>query len=94
MAQPNDVREVLQYVPQFRGHTFLVLIEAGILPEPAVAETLLDLAVLEKLGVKLVLGVLGGDIKDLYDWTLECEIKAARVLHPLLPPPASPPSGA
>ncbi len=79
MAQPNDVREVLQYVPQFRGQTFLVLIEAGILPEPAVAETLLDLAVLEKLGVKLVLGVLGGDIKDLYDWTLECEIKAARV---------------
>ena len=81
MAQPNNVREVLQYVPQFRGQTFLVLIEAGILPEPAVAETLLDLAVLEKLGVKLVLGVLGGDIKDLYDWTLECEIKAARVSH-------------
>ncbi len=80
MAQPNDVREVLQYVPQFRGQTFLVLIEAGLLPEPAVAETLLDLGVLEKLGVKLVLGVLGGDIQDLYDWTLECEIKSAKVV--------------
>lgn len=55
------------------------MIEAGLLPEPAVAETLLDLAVLEDLGVKLVLGVLGGDLKDLYDWTLECEIMAARV---------------
>ena len=63
-----------------------MLIEAGLLPEPAVAETLLDLAVLEDLGVKLVLGVLGGDLKDLYDWTLECEIMAARVLRPITDP--------
>ncbi len=88
MAQPSDVREVLQYIPQFRGKVFFVLIEAGILPEPAVAETLLDLAVLEDLGVKLVLGVLGGDIKDLFDWTLECEIMAARVSRPLTSPEA------
>ncbi len=63
-----------------------MLIEAGILPEPAVAETLLDLAVLEDLGVKLILGVLGGDLKDLYDWTLECEIMAARVSRPITDP--------
>ncbi len=62
-----------------------MLIEAGLLPEPAVAETLLDLAVLEDLGVKLVLGVLGGDLKDLFDWTLECEIMAARVSRPVIP---------
>jgi amino-acid N-acetyltransferase len=67
---------------------FLVQIDAGILPEPAVAETLLDLAVLEDLGVKLVLGVLGGDLKDLYDWTLECEIMAARVSKPISDPAA------
>ncbi len=89
MAQQNDVREVLQYIPQFRGRVFLVLIEAGLLPEPAIAETLLDLAVLEDLGVKLVLGVLGGDLKDLYDWTLECEIMAARVTVPLSDPAAA-----
>jgi amino-acid N-acetyltransferase len=88
VAQSSDVREVLQYIPQFRGKVFLVLIEAGILPEPAVAETLLDLAVLEDLGVKLVLGVLGGDLKDLYDWTLECEIMAARVSKPIGDPSA------
>jgi amino-acid N-acetyltransferase len=88
MAQPSDVREVLQYIPQFRGKVFLVLIEAGLLPEPAVAETLLDLAVLEDLGVKLVLGVLGGDLKDLFDWTLECEIMAARVSRPITDPEA------
>ncbi len=90
MAQQSDVREVLQYIPQFRGKIFLVLIEAGLLPEPAVAETLLDLAVLEDLGVKLVLGVLGGDLKDLYDWTLECEIMAARVSRPISDPLAVP----
>ena len=88
MAQPSDVREVLQYIPQFRGKVFFVLIEAGLLPEPAVAETLLDLAVLEDLGVKLVLGVLGGDLKDLFDWTLECEIMAARVSRPITDPEA------
>ncbi|MFK7851028.1 MAG: GNAT family N-acetyltransferase [Akkermansiaceae bacterium] len=79
MVETNDLRAALQYIPQFRGQIFCVLIEAGLLPEPAVAETLLDLAALEKVGVKLVLGVLGGDLQDLYDWTLECEIKAARV---------------
>lgn len=83
MPQSSEVREILQYIPQFRGQVFLVLIEAGLLPEPAVAETLLDLAVLEDLGVKLILGVLGGDLADLYDWTLECEIMAARVKHPI-----------
>ncbi len=86
MPQQNDVREVLQYIPQFRGKVFFVLIEAGLLPEPAVAETLLDLAVLDDLGVILVLGVLGGDLKDLYDWTLECEIMAARVSRPITDP--------
>lgn len=65
-----------------------MLIEAGLLPEPAVAETLLDLAVLEDLGVKLVLGVLGGDLKDLFAWTLECEIMAARVSRPITDPDA------
>ncbi len=88
MAQSSDVREVLHYIPQFRGKVFFVLIEAGLLPEPAVAETLLDLAVLEDLGVKLVLGVLGGDLQDLYDWTLECEIMSARVSRPVTDPEA------
>jgi amino-acid N-acetyltransferase len=83
VVEKSDLRAVLQYIPQFRGKVFCVLIEAGLLPEPAVAETLLDLAVLEDLGVKLVLGVLGGDLKDLYDWTLECEIMAARVTRPI-----------
>ncbi len=77
----NDVRAALQYVPLFRGKLFVVMIETAKLPESAVAECLLDLAALEDVGVKLVLGVLGGDVKDFYDWSLECEIKVARCRH-------------
>lgn len=82
----NDVRAVLQYVPQFRGRLFVVMIEAGKLPEAAVAECLLDLASLEDVGVKLVIVVLGGDVKDLYDWSLECEIKVAMAREPINSP--------
>jgi amino-acid N-acetyltransferase len=79
MGALGDVRGVLQYVPQFRGRVFVVLIEAGLLPESAVAEVLLDLAALQDVGVKLVLGVLGGDLQDFYDWTVECEMKVAKL---------------
>jgi amino-acid N-acetyltransferase len=88
VADQGDVRAVLEYVPRFRGKIFVVLIEAGLLPEPAIAESLLDLAAMEDVGVKLILGVLGGDLKDLYDWTLECEIMAARLTRPLGDPGA------
>ena len=57
----GDVRGVLQYVPLFRGRTFVVLFDEGLLPEPAVAETLLDLKALQEIGVRLVIGVLGED---------------------------------
>lgn len=82
----NDVRAVLQYVPQFRGRLFVVMIEAGRLPEAAVAECLLDMAALEDVGVKLVILVLNGDVKDLYDWSLECEIKVAMAREPIQGP--------
>lgn len=74
----GDVRGVLQYVPLFRGRTFVVLFDKGLLPEPAVAETLLDLKALQEIGVQLVIGVLGGDVDDLADWATELEIKFAR----------------
>ncbi len=83
MSALGDVRAVLQYVPRFRGRLFVVLIEAGLLPEPAVAEGLLDLAALQDVGVRLVLGVLGGDLADLHDWTVECELKVARSRVPI-----------
>jgi amino-acid N-acetyltransferase len=56
-----------------------VLFDEGLLPEPAVAETLLDLGALQDIGVHLVIGVLGGDAADLADWAMELEIKFARI---------------
>ena len=75
----GDVRGVLQYVPLFRGRTFVVLFGEGLLPGPAVAETLLDLKALQEIGVQLVIGVLGGETSDLESWVTELEIKYARV---------------
>ncbi|NNM30720.1 MAG: GNAT family N-acetyltransferase, partial [Akkermansiaceae bacterium] len=78
----GDVRGVLQYVPLFRGRTFVVLFDEGLLPEPAVAETLLDLKALQDVGVRLVIGVLGGDVDDLAAWLTELEVKFARAAAP------------
>ena len=75
----GDVRGVLQYVPQFRGRVFAVLFDEGLLPEPAVAETLLDLKALQEIGVQLVIGVLGGELDALATWCTELEIKHAPV---------------
>ncbi len=55
----GDVREVLQYVPLFAGKTFVIVFDEGLLPESAVAETLLDLIALQRIGVKLVVVVVG-----------------------------------
>ena len=73
----GDVRGVLQYVPLFRGRMFAVFFDEGLLPEPAVAETLLDLKALQDIGVRLVIGVLGGEVADLTEWLTELEIKYA-----------------
>jgi amino-acid N-acetyltransferase len=75
----GDVKAVLQYVPLFRERLFVVVFDEGLLPEPAVAETLLDLRALQQIGVRLVIGVLGGDVADLADWATEMELKFDRV---------------
>lgn len=75
----GDVREVLQYVPLFAGKTFVVVFDEGLLPESAVAETLLDLIALQRIGVHLVVVVVGGDLKDLANWAVDSEFKAEAV---------------
>lgn len=75
----GDVREVLQYVPLFTGKTFVVVFDEGLLPESAVAETLLDLIALQRIGVHLVVVVVGGDLGDLINWAIESEFRAEAV---------------
>lgn len=79
----GDVREVLQYVPLFAGKSFVVVFDEGLLPESAVAETLLDLIALQRIGVQLVVVVVGGDLADLVNWAVDSEFKAEAVQNPL-----------
>ncbi len=70
----------MQYVPMFRGRTFVVVLDEG-LPEFAVAEALLDLKALQEVGVNLVIAVAGneGEASAVADRAMEMEIKFALV---------------
>lgn len=58
----------------------MVVFDEGLLPEPAVAETLLDLHALQSIGVQLVIGVLGGGVDELANRLTELELKFAPAL--------------
>ncbi|MGE9267153.1 MAG: GNAT family N-acetyltransferase [Verrucomicrobiales bacterium] len=71
----NDVRAVLQYVPRFRGKTFVVTLDLSRMGETAVAEALLDLAALQQVGLRLVVLSLGEKRGELADWLVDGEMK-------------------
>lgn len=62
----DDIRGILRYVPQFRGQTFVVLVEGEVIDSDNFANVLMDLAVLNSLSIHVVL-VFGArhQIKDL-----------------------------
>ncbi len=51
----NDLRAILQYVPQFRGRIFVVALDGAVIDSSDFSNILLDLAVLRSLNVKVVL---------------------------------------
>lgn len=51
----NDLRAILQYVPQFRGRTFVIALDGAVIDSPDFSNILLDLAVLRSLNIKVVL---------------------------------------
>lgn len=51
----SDLRAILQYVPQFRGATFVVALDGAVIDSPDFSHILLDLAVLRSLNIKVVL---------------------------------------
>lgn len=67
-----DVRGLLQYVPQFRGKVFVIIIDV---PPSALAETMLDLVSLQSVGVQLVIGSTVHEMDDLLDRAAEVELK-------------------
>ena len=51
----GDLREILQYVPQFRGRVFVVAIDGAVIASSNFTNILLDLAVLHSLKIRVVL---------------------------------------
>ncbi len=51
----GDLRAILQYVPQFRGCTFVVALDGAVIESKDFSNILLDLAVLRSLNVRVVL---------------------------------------
>ncbi len=72
----GEVREILQYVPLFSGKTFILIIdEALVMHEQILAELLLDLISLQRIGVKIMLVYTGREQDRLLDWVAEVELK-------------------
>ncbi len=51
----GDLRAILQYVPVFRGQTFVVAVDGAVLAAGHLSHLLLDLAVLQSLNVRVAL---------------------------------------
>lgn len=51
----SDLRSILQYVPQFRGRTFVVALDGSVIDSRDFSNILLDIAVLRSLNIKVVL---------------------------------------
>jgi len=68
----GDVRGLLQYVPQFRGKVFLVVVDS---PVSALAEVMLNLVSLQNIGVQLVLGSTVHKYDVILDLAIEAELK-------------------
>lgn len=51
----GDLRAILQYVPQFRGATFVIALDGAVIESPDFSNLLLDLAVLRSLNIDVVL---------------------------------------
>jgi len=73
----GDVRGLLQYVPQFRGKVFVIVVDA---PVPALAETMLDLVSLQGVGIHLVIGSTVHSTDDLLDRAAEVELKYSQTV--------------
>jgi len=73
----SDVREVLQYVPIFSGQTFVVALDGKVFNDTTVAEVLLDLISLQKIGVQLVISYSGSGVESFLDWAAEVELKVS-----------------
>lgn len=53
--KPTDLRGILQYIPRFRGKTFVIAADGAVVSHVNFANLLLDIAVLRSLSINVVL---------------------------------------
>ncbi|PDH31313.1 MAG: amino-acid N-acetyltransferase [Puniceicoccaceae bacterium MED-G30] len=53
--KPTDLRGILEYVPMFRGHVFIIALDGSLVAHDMFPDVLLDIAVLRSLNIKVVL---------------------------------------
>ncbi len=55
MIKPTDLRGILEYVPMFRDHVFVIALDGSLVAHANFQNVLLDIAVLRSLNIKVVL---------------------------------------
>jgi len=55
IIKPTDLRGILKYVPRFQGQIFVIAVDGAIVADDNFANTVLDIAVLKSLGIKVVM---------------------------------------
>jgi len=75
----SEIREILRYVPQFSGATFVISIQPALLQEARIAELILDLSVAQKLGVQLCVVVDSTFFEEFLEWFEENEMRFHKV---------------
>lgn len=53
--KPTDLRGILEYVPQFRDHVFVIALDGSIIDDENFANVVTDIAVLRSLNIDIVL---------------------------------------
>ncbi len=53
--KPTDLRGILEYVPMFRGHVFVIAMDGSIVADENFANVLTDIAVMRSLNINVVL---------------------------------------
>jgi len=52
--RPIDLRDILEYVPRFRNHIFVLSVDGSVVADPNFKSILTDIAVLHSLGIRVV----------------------------------------
>lgn len=52
---PADLRGILKYVPQWRGHTFVIALNGSVIADDGFNNLMLQLAVLRNLGIRVLI---------------------------------------